>query len=77
MKELLLNGCACLAYLAVAFLVWWVRDEWREASGAVLLTRRIIMSQRVTFMEPTGLPAVTPRPKPELARRGLSVPLVP
>lgn len=78
MRELfLLNGCACLAYLAVALLVSWVIDDWRDTSTAKLLIRRMNSNQRVVFMEPEGLPALAPLPKRELAATDLSVPLIP
>jgi hypothetical protein len=78
MTELfLISGCACLAYLAVALLVCWVRDECRDTSAAKLLTSRMMTSQHAAFMEPAGLPTVAPLAKSELDPKDLSVPLIP
>ena len=75
MEMFLLNGCACLAHLAVALLVWWVMDEWRDTSDAKLLTPIASASQRIALMEPAGLPTVAAFPKPGLAQSDLSGPL--
>ena len=78
MRELfLINGCACLAYLTVAFLVWWVREECRDTSTAKLLARRMRTSQCVALMQPVSLPTVALSEKSELASKDLSVPLAP
>ena len=78
MTELLLiNGCACLAYLAVALLLWWVRDEGRDTPVTKVLTRRMKMSPWVTSTGPAGLLTVALVAKSELPSRDLSVPLAP
>lgn len=74
MRELLLiNGCAGLAYSAVALLVWWVRDEGRDTPVTKVLTRRMKMSPGATSTEPAGLLTVALLAKSELAARNLSV----
>jgi hypothetical protein len=72
----LLNVCACLAYLAVALLLWWVKDECRDTSVARLLTLRMRRSQPVTFIEPAGLLTVGPLANSEFAPGDLSVPRI-
>lgn len=74
---LLINGCAGLAYSAVALLLWWVRDEGRDTPVTKVLSRRMKMSPRVISTEPAGLLTVALLAKSELAPRDLSVPQVP
>ncbi len=55
MRELLLiNGCAGLAYSALALLLWWVRDEGRDTPVTKVLTRRMKMSPRATSTRSEG-----------------------
>ena len=61
----------CLAYSAVALMVWWVAEECVEAPGSKLMVRRFGMLHPGAGLAPGNLIAVPlPLAPPEFALKG-------